>query len=169
MSLSLRKIMTFLLSNQMTESAHETSLISSGYNLLLITPETQQQKRAERRARSTQDTTASPYICPTCSRDCHSRIGLYSHQWKCSTRTRPISVQPSSFEMDGGRRRRFQKHKKIRRFSHLITFRSRQTLFSLLSSFALRNTWLRKSVSIANSGKLDIETARNICHMRSRL
>ena len=46
-----------------------------------------QQKRAERKARSTQDTTASPFICPTCSRDCHSRIGLYSHQRKCSTRT----------------------------------------------------------------------------------
>ena len=48
---------------------------------------TLQQKRAERKARSMQDTTASPFICPTCSRDCHSRIGLYSHQRKCSTQT----------------------------------------------------------------------------------
>ena len=31
--------------------------------------------------------TASPYICPTCSKDCHSRIELYSYQRKCSTRT----------------------------------------------------------------------------------
>ena len=33
---------------------------------------TLQQKRAKRKAKSTQDTTASPFICPTCSRDCHS-------------------------------------------------------------------------------------------------
>ena len=36
--------MTFLLSNQLTKSVQETSLKSSGYNLLLITPETQKEK-----------------------------------------------------------------------------------------------------------------------------
>ena len=42
------------------------------------------QRRAERKASST-DPAASVFVCPTCSRDCHSRIGLHSHGRRCST------------------------------------------------------------------------------------
>ena len=42
-----------------------------------------QDKRAKRKARHLEsDTAASSYVCAICNRDCHSRIGLYSHARK---------------------------------------------------------------------------------------
>ena len=51
--------------------------------------EKRSQKAAEkrdRRKRSTASTSSQPSncTCTTCSRDCHSRIGLYSHSRRCS-------------------------------------------------------------------------------------
>lgn len=47
--------------------------------------ETQKQKRAQRKS-SSADPPASAFICPSCSRDCHSRIGLHSHSRRCRNR-----------------------------------------------------------------------------------
>ena len=42
------------------------------------------QKRAKRKE-STSSSTATGFVCSTCSRDCHSRICLHSHTRKCYT------------------------------------------------------------------------------------
>ena len=44
-----------------------------------------EQRRAKRQASSTA-LAATPHVCPSCSRDCHSRIGLHSHSRKCNPR-----------------------------------------------------------------------------------
>ena len=49
------------------------------------------EKREKQKSKSTQHT--STFICKSCSRDCHSRIGLYSHQRTCSRRRVPSSAQ----------------------------------------------------------------------------
>ncbi|PIK34030.1 hypothetical protein BSL78_29151 [Apostichopus japonicus] len=57
----------------------------------------QASKREKRKAFvSPPDTT---FICDTCTKDCHSRIGLYSHCRSCSLAARR---NPSSSVMDGG-------------------------------------------------------------------
>ena len=42
----------------------------------------------------------TPFSCNTCSKDCHSRIGLFSHRRSCNS---TIRRNPSSTETDGGR------------------------------------------------------------------
>ena len=40
-------------------------------------------KRARRKGRATSLAVSTPFLCNICSRDCHSRVGLYSHSRKC--------------------------------------------------------------------------------------
>ena len=46
--------------------------------------QTADDKREERKQKARVVPVGSVYICSTCGRDCHSRIGLYSHCRKCS-------------------------------------------------------------------------------------
>ena len=43
------------------------------------------EKRAHRKERSNSERPATDHRCDLCDRDCHSRIGLYSHKRRCST------------------------------------------------------------------------------------
>ena len=43
-------------------------------------------KRGRRKERSSPSTAETAYICDQCNRDCHSRIGLYSHRRRCNTK-----------------------------------------------------------------------------------
>ena len=48
----------------------------------------QKEKRAARKSRSSSaDQPATIHSCQSCRKDCHSRIGLYSHERRCSNRT----------------------------------------------------------------------------------
>nr|KAG5703610.1 hypothetical protein BaRGS_000995 [Batillaria attramentaria] len=42
-------------------------------------------RRARRKARAASVSAPTPYICTKCSRDCHSRVGLYSHSRRCNS------------------------------------------------------------------------------------
>ena len=44
-------------------------------------------KRQKRKASSSYSTQISTFICTDCTKDCHSRIGLYSHRRYCSKKT----------------------------------------------------------------------------------
>ena len=46
--------------------------------------QTADDKREQRKQKARVMPVGSVYICTTCGRDCHSRIGLYSHCRKCS-------------------------------------------------------------------------------------
>nr|KAG5691627.1 hypothetical protein BaRGS_023798 [Batillaria attramentaria] len=42
-------------------------------------------RRARRKARAASVSAPTSYICMKCSRDCHSRVGLYSHSRRCNS------------------------------------------------------------------------------------
>ena len=42
-------------------------------------------KRAKRKGKQLQPTAVTAYKCSRCNRDCHSRVGLYSHRRRCTT------------------------------------------------------------------------------------
>ena len=63
----------------------------------------QKEKRAARKSRSSSaDQPATIHSCQSCGKDCLSRIGLYSHERRCSNRhDDDQSMQPSSRETEG--------------------------------------------------------------------
>ena len=40
-------------------------------------------KRAKRKTRTVLADAPTSYVCTKCSKDCHSRVGLYSHSRQC--------------------------------------------------------------------------------------
>lgn len=61
-----------------------TSHLKTGEERLKVTAE---EKRARRKERCRSDSTETIHKCDLCDRDCHSRIGLFSHRRRCSSRT----------------------------------------------------------------------------------
>lgn len=61
-----------------------TSHLKTGEERLKVTAE---EKRARRKERCRPDSTETIHKCDLCDRDCHSRIGLFSHRRHCSSRT----------------------------------------------------------------------------------
>ena len=43
-----------------------------------------EERHRHRKSNQCRDRSESSFICTTCSRDCHSRVGLYSHSRRCS-------------------------------------------------------------------------------------
>ena len=68
----------------------------------------QKEKRASRKSRSSSaDQPATIYSCQSCGKDCHSRIGLYNHERRCSNRTWWWPIHATIVSRDGmGQRRR---------------------------------------------------------------
>lgn len=59
--------------------------ITEGVKRAEVTRNSQQaDKRAKRKARAASVPEQTIHICPKCSKDCHSRVGLYSHSRRCS-------------------------------------------------------------------------------------
>ena len=65
-------------------------------------------KRTERKARSHSDRPAIGFINDHCSRDCHSNIGLFSHNRRCSGKFLP--TWPRSLKIEGCLPKREKQH-----------------------------------------------------------
>jgi len=62
--------------------------VSSGVGKAENTRNNQQVlKRTRRKTRAASIAAPSSFVCVICNRDCHSRVGLYSHSRRCSAST----------------------------------------------------------------------------------
>ena len=60
-----------------------THHLKSGEKIMLSTAE---EKRARRKERCNSSNNTETHTCDLCDRDCYSRIGLFSHRQRCSSR-----------------------------------------------------------------------------------